>query len=241
MSGLRIRISIALLAFTLGYAVSTVYRLVRGETITPLTLPTVAEPLASLPQVCYPGRSIGIDLPNKWAYFPPGMLSQHPWHDQFRINWYSKHLIAMKEPPMYSTNVDGFESYRFLWLRSFHHPIAVRISKYGEQHFISVKETNGAGGYEPHQLILHQTRMLAPAEWAEFIRLINRACYWDLQSEDENIGGTDGARWILEAVTDGRYHIVDRWSPDGGSYRDACIYALRLSGLNIDTSDEPVY
>src|SRR4030095_13611593 len=241
MSGLRIRISIALLAFTLGYAVSTVYRLVRGETITPLTLPTVAEPLASLPQVWYPGRSIGIALPNKWAYFPPGMLSQRPWHDQFRINWYSKHLIAMKEPPMYSINVREFESYRFLWLRSFHHPVAVRISKYGDQHFISVKETNGAGGYEPHQLILHQTRMLAAAEWAAFIRLINRTCYWQLQSEDENIGGTDGAQRILEAVKKSRYHVVDRWSPDDGSYREVCIYALKLSGLNIDTSDEPVY
>ena len=142
---------------------------------------------------------------------------------------------------MDSPDVPGLERYRFLWLRSFHHPVAVRIWKSGDEHFISVKETNGAGGYEPYQLILDRTRMLAPAEWAEFIRLLDQTCYWELESEDENIEGNDGARWILEAVKGGRYHIVDRWSPDGGTYREACMYALKLSELKIDTPGEPIY
>jgi len=147
----------------------------------------------------------------------------------------------MNEPAMYSEEGDGFESYRFLWLRSFHHPVVVRIWKSGDDHFILLKETNGAGGYEPRQLIIDRTRALTAAEWAEFIRLLDQTCYWALPSEDENIEGNDGAQWILESVKGGRYHVVDRWSPNGGPYREACLYALKLSELKIDTSTEPIY
>jgi hypothetical protein len=28
----------------------------------------------------------------------------------------------------------------------------------------------------------------------------------------EEFRGTDGAQWIVEALREGRYHVVDRWS-----------------------------
>jgi hypothetical protein len=62
------------------------------------------------------------------------------------------------------------EIYRFLWLRSFHHPIAVRLSvrKDGSALLIS-KETDGKGGYKPGKLI-RKTTALLPTEQTERFR-----------------------------------------------------------------------
>jgi hypothetical protein len=37
----------------------------------------------------------------------------------------------------------------------------------------------------------------------------------------------DGARWILEDVRDGKYHLVDRWSPDTGTFREAALLLVQ--------------
>ncbi len=31
--------------------------------------------------------------------------------------------------------------------------------------------------------------------------------------------GVDGAQWIVEGIKDGRYKVVDRWSPEKGAVR----------------------
>src|SRR5437899_2594377 len=50
--------------------------------------------------------------------------------DRSKVEWYSEHLQAMREPPL--TRVAGeAEVYRFLWLRSFHRPIAIRAQRLG--------------------------------------------------------------------------------------------------------------
>jgi len=148
--------------------------------------------------------------------------------DSFRNDWYSKHLKAMDEPSL-SSIAEPDETYRFLWLRSFHHPIAIRVWRTGEERNMVFKELDGAGGYEPGKLIVNQTQQIAVKEWDEFISLLQRASYWRLPAEKKE-SGCDGAEWILEGKKGERYHLVDRWSPDGGSYREACLYLLKLSG-----------
>jgi hypothetical protein len=155
----------------------------------------------------------------------------------------------MREPSLYFCCVTtgesyrvlpAAESYRFLWLRSFHHPVAVRVWRSGAEHFLVVKQLSGAGGYAPGRLSVDRTRQLSNDEWDEFVRLLDGICYWQMPAEDSRLGN-DGARWILEGMKDGRYHIVDRWSPDGGDYRAACLHLLKLSGLGIDPKGVDVY
>jgi hypothetical protein len=51
-------------------------------------------------------------------YFPP----------DFPANWYTQHLTAFNESSLWeSSQTQKTQSYRFLWLRTFHHPIVVRI------------------------------------------------------------------------------------------------------------------
>jgi len=148
--------------------------------------------------------------------------------DSFRNEWYSKHLEAMDESSLNSI-AESDETYRFLWLRSFHHPIAIRVWRKGEERKMVFKELDGAGGYEPGKLIANRSRRLTTDEWDNFIKLIQQTSYWQLPTEGKN-GGKDGAQWVLEGKKDKQYHIVDRWSPEGRSYREACLYLLKLSG-----------
>ena len=216
------RLSIAIAAFVVGVTVASIFRRDNTRTISPRAMP-IAE--VRFLDDCYPGKSTeNVTRPNRRM-----------------TEWYSKHLTAMDEAPLYSLDNAEQETYRFLWLRSFHHPVAVRIWKSGTDQFISVKELSGAGGYEPGNFILAEQRRLAPAEWDTFTRLLRHSCYWELPAEDTDAAGFDGAQWILEGIRGGRYHIVDRWSPTGGSFREACLYALKLSGLKIDTKSEPLY
>jgi hypothetical protein len=216
------RLAVAIAAFAIGVTVAFIYRRDVTETISPPAMP-IAE--VRFLDDCYPGKS-----------------TEHVTHHGRRMmEWYSKHLGAMDEAPLYARDNAEQETYRFLWLRSFHHPVAIRIWKSGTDHFISVKELSGAGGYEPGNLILAEQRRLAPAEWDAFTRLLRHSCYWELPTENTEEIGFDGAQWILEGVRGGRYHIVDRWTPTSGSFREACLYALKLSRLEIDTKSEPLY
>ena len=50
-----------------------------------------------------------------------------------------------------------------------------------------------------------------------FLTSLNDLSFWKLPAslvEETNVVQLDGAQWILEGVKQGRYHIVDRWSPD---------------------------
>ena len=51
--------------------------------------------------------------------------------DSFVNSWYSKMLFALQEPVLKNYNGDK-EIYRFTWLRTFNHPISVRLEKQGD-------------------------------------------------------------------------------------------------------------
>src|SRR5262252_10747569 len=107
--------------------------------------------------------------------------------DSFRNGWYSKHLKAMDESSLNSM-AESDETYRFLWLRTFHHPIAIRVWRKSEERNMAFKELDGAGGYDPGKLIANRTRRLTADEWDKFIKLLQQASYWQLPKESKNGG-----------------------------------------------------
>lgn len=164
-------------------------------------------------------------------FFPPGALSANDWHDRFKANWYAKALTAMKEPSLSAGQTRETESYRFLWLRTFHNPIVVRVWRSGTTVQLIAKQLDGAGGYDPGKLVVNNTRALTSKEWDEFAKHLEQSSYWTLKTDGGDIG-TDGAQWILEGTKDGRYHVVDRWTPkEADRFRKTCFYLLELSGL----------
>jgi hypothetical protein len=164
-------------------------------------------------------------------YFPRGSLSTNEWSDRFKANWYSRSLTAMKEPSLSVGQKRDIESYRFLWLRSFDNPIVVRIWRSQSNVYLITKQLDGDGGRHPGKLVVNKSRSLSMKEWDEFITLLGQSSYWTSPTTIDDLGN-DGAQWILEGAKEGRYHIVDRWTPKADdNHRKACWYLVELSGL----------
>jgi hypothetical protein len=152
------------------------------------------------------------------GFSPDGSLGK----DNPLPEWYSKHLNALHEPSLWeSSKTLNAQTYRFLWLRTFDHPIAIRLDvKPDGNSLLTTKISSGQGGYEPGRLIRNSARKLSKEQTAWFLARIEELHFWSLptkEAEEPNVINLDGAEWVLEGTKDGDYHLVDRWSPDKGA------------------------
>lgn len=155
-------------------------------------------------------------------YFPEEAAGGDPRLDKF-VDWYSVQLTALKEPSLLEmANTPSSESYRFLWLRTFHHPIAIRLDvKADGSSVLTTKITSGEGGYESGVLTVNTSRNLTQEQTQNIVKKIEEALFWSMPIlDDGNTIGVDGAEWIVEGVKNGKYHVVTRWSPESGAIRE---------------------
>jgi len=92
--------------------------------------------------------------------------------------------------------------------------------------------SSGTGGYDPGKLVLDHTRQITKEQTASLLLKVETAAFWGLPT-NETTGGRDGAKWIIEGVRQGDYHIVDRWSPRSGPVRDVALQLMHLADLEI--------
>src|ERR1700677_2207598 len=146
------------------------------------------------------------------TYFQPGSLSSDPHDDDFLSDWYSGQLQALQEPSLLELSKDPKnQSYRFLWLRTFHHPIAIRLEVNEDgTALLTTKITDGQGGNDPGKLMQNETAALSKSQTRFFLKQLEEYDFWTLHSVEERAGGIDGAEWIIEGVKDGSYHIVSQ-------------------------------
>jgi hypothetical protein len=144
----------------------------------------------------------------------------------------------MREPSLSEASRDNsLVAYRFLWLRTFHGPIAIRLIIHVDgTGTLTGKMTNGKGGYNAGNLTLNESHDLTKAQIAEFLGLLRTAAFWSLPSEDET-GGLDGAQWVLEGAEKGRYHIVDRWSPTNSDFEQLCLFLFEQSRIRLEAKE----
>lgn len=171
-------------------------------------------------------------------YFPPRSLDENLRGDEFLSQWYSAALQALDEPSLWErSKSQKEESYRFLWLRTFHHPVAVRIDIKADGSQLTVKMTSGAGGYHPGHLTKNASFKLTKAKTDNLLSEVKKDGFWQIES-GRGGGGCDGADWILEGVRDGTYRVVVRWSPQNGPVRDLGLFMLEdLARLKIRADD----
>jgi hypothetical protein len=67
----------------------------------------------------------------------------------------AKYLTAMREPNLLQQHLASSQQvFRLIWIRTFHHPVAVRmVIGPGETGTVYVKELSGQGGYTVGRLI----------------------------------------------------------------------------------------
>ena len=156
--------------------------------------------------------------------------------DAFQREWYSRHLAAMRQSSLSCGAPDTSETYRFLWLRSFHRSISVRVALRPDGARIEFTELTGAGGYEPGRIRRHTERRLSRDEVDRFAKALNGADFWQLPTSIRD-RGLDGAEWIIEGRRGGTYHVVDRFSPESGAYRALGLLFLKLAHFSASTSE----
>lgn len=167
-------------------------------------------------------------------FFPKDSLDLR--QDGFKAQWYSSQLRALQEPSLLAmAHNSASQSYRFLWLRSFHHPVAIRIDlKLDGSGILTTKVGSGAGGYSPGMLIKNTSRALTAKETSSFLAQVQTAGFWTAPNPVNDQKGTDGSQWIIEGVRDSKYHVVDRWSPkDGVAHNLGVLFAFDLAKLNV--------
>jgi len=153
---------------------------------------------------------------------------------------YADALEAMGEGPLWA-DFDR-ESYRFLWMRTFHEPLMVRVDRTPEGDFVTAKTLDGAGGYVPG-CVNREVRRRLSTEETEGLLAHYRAVFatpLPAYPPGQTRLGADGARWVFEKAGESVRVIRDLWSPDEpqfSAYRELCLYMVRLPGFEIPEKD----
>jgi hypothetical protein len=239
MQRITVRLLVALVTFFIGVVITSLSFL----WLTPE--PVLESPAAviELPQLvmesrCFPGRSRALNGFNRaaGAYFPRDAFDDPRLTGGFG-HWYARELQQLDEPVLPNESEDS--SYRFLWLRSFHPSISIRIWSDGDKKMLSVKQLSKRIE-EPPKLMLNQARSLTPEEWTTFVERLNESCFWEMPARLDVLA-EDGAMWVLEGVREAYYHVTHRQSPNSSSYRQLCLYLLKLSDLPLDETNGEIY
>lgn len=160
-------------------------------------------------------------------FFPEGSLSQHLDSHIIRSRWYARELMTMGEGSIFELrHKEELEVYRFTLLRSFDNPILIRI-EVDEDH-ASLKTTIASGRGEATGIQSKDDRRLTKSEIQQLRTMLAKKNFWEVTSYDDD-RGTDGSNWIVEALSEGRYHVADRSSPKGGTVREIGELFLKLA------------
>lgn len=167
-------------------------------------------------------------LPARCAVFPRRYVlrladSRHRNHEVvFQATQRARRAVALG-------CIERRERFRFLWLRTWDHPVSIRIEKNEDgTASLTLKVATGSGGYEPGKLDVARTKQLSKDEFEAINAKFTTSGFWAMATT-EHSNGRDGARWVVEAANSGQYHLVDRWSPKEGALRDLALHLLRLS------------
>lgn len=158
-------------------------------------------------------------------YFRPGTFERK---DDFVRRWYSQQLRAMNEPSMWCGSTADTE-YRFTWLRTFHHPIAVRVTSNNNVARIEAVELDGTGGYDPGKELRRVLRPMSREDWLS----IHHAMDAWAPTESQKTLGTDGSMWIFEQRTAQGYRAIEVWSPTSGPARTVGELFLVKAGIAV--------
>jgi hypothetical protein len=190
-----------------------------------------------------PGPELSVRYPpasGAFSYFPVGTFSPARADlDTFRVRWYGGALLALREPPLRNAQpAPGTSVLRFLWLRSFHPEVAVRVelNQWGCRVITSVLQPrpepslSGGSGSVPitfafGSLARKDSSALSARTCEDVSQRLDEAAFWSAPVTQETLG-VDGAEWVFEGVRADGYHVIDRWSPS-----DTWEPRLRAAGL----------
>lgn len=160
------------------------------------------------------GKTTDLSIELKQA---PPKASDFKIHETIRnVNIYSEKFRDIGQPVLCQAPIpEHQESYRFMWVPTFEHPVFLRIDvdQDGTATLLTVV-WSGQGGYEWGKPV-KTVRTLTWEEENNLFATIADIGFWTLPSEVEGDPGVivfDGTEWLIEVLKDGNCHVVTRYA-----------------------------
>jgi hypothetical protein len=145
------------------------------------------------------------------SYFPIKTKAGSEGLTAFESEWYGKSLERMKEPRLPALVKDvNADVYRMMILPTWGNSIVVRVQRHGDLYSLSARRLDGQAGYVPSKLVEAKNIQLSADDSKTLGVLIQNLNFFQLSTEND-IYGHDGDEWIIEGVSQGKYHVVQRW------------------------------
>jgi hypothetical protein len=156
--------------------------------------------------LCIIASAVADDL-----YFPIKTVAGGEGVTKFESKWYGESLERMKEPqlPGFANDLNA-EIYRITILPTWGNSVAVRVQKHGQLYSLSARRLDGQAGYDAGKLAESKDITLGADDSKTLTLLIQNLIFPQMSSEDD-VNGFDGDEWIIEGVSQGKYHVVVRW------------------------------
>jgi len=166
------------------------------------------------------------------GFFPAGTFHDDPKRNADISEWAVANLNILQEPSLFILSNDSkVQCYRLLWLPAFEKNTAVRLTIMSDDTAtLDLKIMDEPRENEPARLIKSKTIQASQQQVTNFLQLLDKANFWCLPVRDER-KGIDGGTVIIEGVKDGKYQVVNRWSPEEGAYLKAALFLLELAKL----------
>ena len=135
---------------------------------------------------------------------------------------------VVEEPELSCEPIGSDEVYRLSWVHSFANraPFVVRIDKTGARHELTLVEIE-----PPYTVKRRSHRELSRADWDGLIQAVEDVRFWEMPPVSGTEPGNDGSIWVLDGRRGQGYHVIERWSPDPGTFRTLAMRFIRLAGL----------
>jgi len=194
--------------------------------------------------------SLGMVTAESPQMFPPGSLGHDAdWHN-FRAVQLFGYLRLFNEASIWQASRKHAPGavYRFMWLRSFHPAISVRLDIAADgAAFLTTKVSNGCCDCAPLPADTMQKpfrvkttkKRISSAQVRQFLSRVEEVHFWTLPSRKDSLPAPDGADWVLEASNDGHYQLIDAWSPPTGDPANvlARLMLFDLAGLKLSAKE----
>lgn len=163
-------------------------------------------------------------------YFPDASFNDNPKIDQNTQQVLANDLKQLEEEPVFGNQEASV--YRFLWLRSFHPPIVVRVALRDDgTAAVTSKVGNTPAGNEDMKIVTRRNHEIGTRDVSLLLKQFNKARFWSLsKSEESDVIVLDGASWIIEAREKGRYRVLTRVLPNR-EYRKLGLLFLKLGDV----------
>lgn len=141
------------------------------------------------------------------AYFPD------PPIDGFGATWFCEQLRAMGESPLLEVTPRGSRSFRLTILPTWGNAVSVRMMVSDGVARFEGRRLQNQAGYEVGPLAEVASSSLSGAQLHALIAAFDRSGV-STMAPTARSGVRDGSEWILEFVEAGRWHVVERSTPN---------------------------